>query len=137
MKTLKTSQGLAFAAIIVLSLFTFTSCLTPAKIDRWTNRKYENSISNNAKKSDYLSINVPGASANDVVSTTEKRKMKILPLLFYWKWEYGTTSTLNKTIAASYFSSTLNRYAAKLKSKLNNQKVELTVEQVPTSFSVI
>lgn len=65
--------------------------------------------------------------------------MKLLPLLFYWKWQYGTFSTLNEAIPDATIASTILPYAnvKKLKQKLNGQKIELSITKVPTQFSVV
>jgi hypothetical protein len=114
------------------------SCLTPRKIDKWTTAYYGTAVNSKIKSNDYISIKAPGTH-NDIVSVTEKRKMKLIPALFYWQWEYGTTTTLNQLVPANYFSSTIIPYAnaKKLKDKLNGQKLELIINNVPTVFSIV
>ena len=120
-------------------LFLCTGCLTQRKIDRWIGAKYEPNVVNKPRQSDYISIKMPAATTSDILAKTEKRKMKMLPLLFYWKWEYGTISALNQSVPGWYFNSSVIHYANSkgLKQKLNGQKVELTVEKMPAVFSVV
>ena len=65
--------------------------------------------------------------------------MKLLPLLIYWQWEYGTTSTLNEKVPHNTFQQTFIPYAngKRLKEKLNGQTIELKVENMPATFSVV
>ena len=116
-----------------------SSCLTPRKIDKWIDQKYRGSVSNNPRKSDYITIETKTASNSDIISQTQKRKMKLLPLLFYWKWEYGTTSTLNASIPKGYLNSAVLPYSntKKLREKLNGQRLQLTIENIPATFSVV
>lgn len=115
-----------------------TACLTPKKIDKWTTAQYGTTVQSKIRTNDYISIKVPGTS-NDFVSSTVKRKMKLVPALFYWQWEYGTTTTLNSLIPSNYFSTAVIPYAnsKKLKDKLNGQKLELTINKMPAVFSVV
>lgn len=119
-------------------IISLTSCLTPRKIDKWIDHEYGNAIQTKAKKSDYITIVAPQTS-NDIIAKTEKKKMKLLPLLFYWKWEYGTTSTLNEKVPYNTFQQTFIPYAngKRLKEKLNGQTIELKVENMPATFSVV
>jgi hypothetical protein len=126
----------------LLTVFLFSiicsSCLTPRRIDRWIDKEYGSTASNKQRTTDYLTVKYPQGSAN-ILAHTEKRKMKMLPLLFYWKWEYGTVSDLNPNVPAWYFQSALLPYAnAKgLRQKLNGAKLELNIEKLPTGFSVV
>ncbi len=132
-------KHLAFIALVIFSQFTFSGCLTPRKIDRWIDQKYHVPVATKPKANDYITIKTPGASSSDIVSRTEKRKMKLLPLFFYWKWEYGTISTLNQSVAGEYFHSAIIPYAnaKKLRDKLNGQKLEVTIDKIPCTFSVV
>ncbi|HEV8284850.1 MAG TPA: hypothetical protein VGQ09_11110 [Chitinophagaceae bacterium] len=128
-----------FISIIIFSQLVFSSCLTPRKIDKWIDKKYGNTVQNKIKNNDYITIKAPSTSQSDIVAMSQKRKAKLLPLLFYWKWEYGTTSTLNQAIPNGYFNSAILPYAniKKLRDKLNGQKLELTINKIPASFSVV
>ena len=60
----------------------------------------------------------------------------MLPLLFYWQWDYKNTCTLNPAIAVNTFSRTIGLQANKgLNQKLTGQKLELVVEQIPNAFA--
>lgn len=123
---------LAFIAMM------FCSCLTPRKIDKWTTAHYGTTVNTRTRNNDYISIKTPNTS-NNIIATTQKRKMKLIPALLYWQWEYGTTTTLNQLVPANYFSSTILPYAntKKLKDKLNGQKLELMINKMPAVFSVV
>lgn len=127
-----------FACFFFLVSSMLCSCLTPRKIDKWTTAHYGTTINARMKSNDYITIKTPNTS-NDIVAKTEKRKMKLVPALFYWQWEYGTITTLNQLVPANYFSSTIVPYAntKKLKDKLNGQKLELTISKMPAVFSVV
>lgn len=131
-----TATKSAFFVIAVSCLL--TACLTPQKIDKWTTAQYGTTVQSKIRTNDYISIKVPGTS-NDFVSSTVKRKMKLIPALLYWHWEYGTTTTLNSLIPSNYFSTAIIPYAnsKKLKDKLNGQKLEITINKMPAVFSVV
>ena len=76
-------------------------------------------------------------SMGNQLSTTEKRTSDLLPLLFYWQWDYKNTCTLNPQIAINGFTSALTLYAGHgLRQKLNGQRLELTIEKIPTRFAI-
>lgn len=124
--------------VLLFLIIGFSSCLTPRKVDRWIDAKYGSTIKSKDRSNNYISIKAASKSS-DIVARTEKRKMKLLPLLFYWKWQYGTFTTLNEAIPDATIASTILPYAnAKgLRQKLNGQKIELTITKVPTQFSVV
>jgi hypothetical protein len=128
---------LAYPAIVLL-LFTFllSGCLTPAKVDGWIAEEYP-STPLKPKTSDYISAKTVIDYKSTISSTTHREKNKILPLLVYWRTESALTSTLSESVPFNIFNSNLISYANSkhLKDKLKGQKVELTVEKLPTSFS--
>ena len=127
-----------FSLFILILLLCFSSCLTPGKIDRWIDHEYGNTVQNRPRKSDYIHIIQPEANDN-VIARTEKRKMKMIPALFYWQWEYGTVSTMNELVPHNTFQQTFIPYAngKGLKRKLEGQTVELKVENMPEKFSMV
>ena len=135
MKKFSRIKGIILCCIITLSV---CSCMTPKRIDKYIGQEYGNTAANKRKQSDYITVNYPKGST-EITSLTYKRKVKILPLLLYWKYEYGTNSTLSSNIPAWYFHSALLPYAnAKgLRQKLNGNKLELTIKKMPTSLSVV
>jgi hypothetical protein len=121
---------------IVIALY-LSSCLTTKKMDNII-EEYEGGLTTKLKTSDYITINTPGLLKTEAASVTAKGKDKILPLLFYWRFEWSRIPTLNSYIPIANINSTIIQYAntKKLKEKLNGQKIELTINKVPTTFSL-
>ena len=124
--------------LILCSVLMLTGCLTPRVADKWINKKYEGAIPKKQRNSDYITVKMPALSEvnSDILSRSEKKHMKMIPALFYWKWDYGTISTLNQNVPASYFNSTLITYAntKRLRQKLNGQTIEFTINKLPSVF---
>jgi len=133
---IKLSSGL-FAGLSLFIIVVITSCLTPRKIDKWTAAHYGTTVNTRIKNNDYITIKA--SNTGDIVSVSEKRKFKLIPALIYWQWEYGTNTKINQAVPTNYFNTTIMPYAniKKLKDKLNGQKLELTVNNVPAVFSVV
>jgi hypothetical protein len=125
-------------AFALLSIILLSSCLGPKKIDGWIDKHYDGSVPPPVKsKTDLISFNSAVTDMGDKLSVTEKQTSNMLPLLFYWQWDYKNTSTLNPRIPMNTFTSTVNGYINRgLKQKLNGQKLELTVEKMPTAFTI-
>ena len=65
-------------------LFSFSSCLTPAKIDGWISEKY-GSIPKQ-RNVDYANLNMQGTTSGNAISETKKDKTKVLPLVLFWRF---------------------------------------------------
>ena len=131
-------QSLAALAFVVF-IFFFSSCLTSKKFDKFVADQYNNEIPkpDNKKRKTEVAVASAIPSASSAISTTEPHT-KVLPLILYWKIDYRHTCSLNSQIALTNFTNTVNAMANKtLVQKLNGQKLELTVEQVPSQFALV
>lgn len=108
-------------------------------MDKFVASQYGDQIplQNKTKKADItVSSNLTSATGN--ISTTVQKTSKVLPLIVYWQWDYRHTCALNPAIGVNNFSNVVNALAGKsLNPKLLNQKLELTVEQMPAGFALV
>jgi hypothetical protein len=128
---------LALFAIIIM--IAFGSCLTSKKFDRFVASEYGDQLPQPDKKKKITSLDVTTALPSDAatISSTQSQT-KVLPLIVYWKIDYRQVCTLNTAIAVSNFTKTVNSNAAKaLSEKLAGRKLELTVQQLPSVFSLV
>jgi hypothetical protein len=102
--------------------------------DKYSNVSTKELVSNNEK----IDIQIANNVENKKTSNTEQKSKKVLPLLFYWKWQHAHTCKLNSNIPLAKFSKTFNYYASSsvLKSKLEGKRVELTIENIPSTFTI-
>lgn len=124
---------LPLAALCFLS----TGCLTAKKMDKWIDKHYESKIADKRKTADYITFNVNDSLGNNV-SSTEKRKGYMLPLLFYWQWHYAMKSRITARAPLNNFTASFISYANSkgLKTKLNGRSLELTIHANPANFSM-
>ena len=131
------SRNLLVSAIL---LMTFSSCLTPKKIDSWIGSHYQDGFTPQIKNNrSYITVKATDKIPNDGnVSTTEKGQSSMLPLLFYFQWKYTHVSTLNEAIPLNNLGASILAYGNSkgLQQKLNGQTLELTVKSVPHIFSL-
>ncbi|MCU7550322.1 hypothetical protein OCK74_14465 [Chitinophagaceae bacterium LB-8] len=130
----------SYQTIIIALLFIviiFSSCFSPRKMDKWIDQQYRD-VPTKVKSNDYISVKIEKTPFKDRLSETKKGKTKFIPALFYYQWEFYSTSTLNPYIPVSNLSNTILPYAnvKGLKKKLDGQKLELTIEKVPSIFSL-
>jgi hypothetical protein len=125
-----------FAAAIFIC--TFTSCLGPHKIDKWVAKHYQDEpIEPPRHKSEQLSFVSKLPELGAATSQTEKNRTHMLPLLFYWKYDYSWGCTLNPELPVNNFESTvLANMGHGLKEKLNGNHLELTIQQMPHAFTI-
>ncbi len=129
------------AAFVLLfaAVFSLSSCLTSKKMDKFVAQHYNNELPKLAKKkkADIVVMStVP--SANSSISTTVHKTNSFLPLIVYWQYKHRQNCSLNSAIAVTNFTNTINATATKgLSQKLNSNKLELTVEEAPSGFSMV
>jgi len=99
--------------------------------------QFNNKVPKPDKRTDSaIVVNSSMPSDPDKLSHTVKSN-KNLFLLLYWKYDYRHTCTLNPAIGVSYLRKGIYQQANKLKQKLNGQQLELTIEQMPSSFAIV
>ena len=138
MTMLRQTKYPAFICLACI-LLTLSSCLTSKKLDKFVAAQYGNELPRPGKKKkaeiEVTSLTAPG---NSQISTTVHKTDKFLPLLVYWKYNHRQRCSLNPSIAVTNFSNAINSLATKgLIEKLDNRKLELTVEQAPSTFSLV
>jgi len=133
------NQNYLFPVLLLLSITLLGSCLTPKKMDKYIAEQYGNKIpkQNKQKKAD-ISISSTLVSKSNDISVTTRKRSNFLPLIVYWQADYRHICTLNSAIAVNQFSNAVNTMTNKaLSDKLAGQRLELTVEQIPTAFALV
>ena len=134
---LRTSQsGIRITLLSFVLMIIFSSCLTSRKLDRFVAKQYNGEIPKEEKKnSPDINIITSFDVSSNAISTTETRTSNMLPLLFYWQWDYKNTCTLNPAIATNQFKNVISKQSKSLNQKLNGQQLEIKIEQAPNIFS--
>jgi hypothetical protein len=137
MKIIKVQNFTAFI-LMFISLTFLTGCLTSKKMDSFVADQYNGEIPREQKKKKLditVLSNIPSGSN---ISTTVQKNSNVLPLIFYWQWDYRHTCNLNPTIGVTNFANAIHSFPNNsLSSKLNGQTLELTVEQIPSAFAIV
>ena len=132
-------QNFLLPVLLLLCITMLGSCLTPKKMDKYVAEQYGNKIpkQNKNKKAD-ISVTSTLISRTNDISITTKKTSNFLPLIVYWQADYRHICTLNSSIAVNNFSNAVNTMTNKaLSDKLAGQRLELTVEQIPTAFALV
>lgn len=121
-----------------LFICTLTSCLGPHKIDKWVAMHYQDQpIDPPRHKSEQITFVSKLPPLDVSPSQTVKDRTRMLPLLFYWQYDYSWGCTLNPDLPVNNFESTVLANAGPaLKQKLNGSRLELTIQQMPHAFSM-
>jgi len=123
-----------------ISLAVSTSCINTKKVNSWIDKEYEGSFPSKLKTSDYITLKneAPVIVSPNKTAITNKGKRKILPALVYWHWEYSAISTLNNNIPFNNLNASIITYAnaKNLRQKLNGQRLELSIQKIPVTFSL-
>lgn len=132
--TVRRALPILGSAVLFLGL---GGCM-PQRIDHWVAQHYRKNSPNLIRKVD-SAIVVTSAlpDMGEAMSQTENINTHMLPLVFYWKFEYRHTCTLNPRPAISNFTTTvLANISPELKLKLKGRQLVLRVDQVPDVFTV-
>lgn len=121
MLSLLKSSGRCLFPLLFLATIFIQACYSPAKINRWVDKEYKGVIDNKPRTSNYFTVKAKEQWTDDALSKSEKRKTQILPFLLFWKWKYGTSSTLNPAVPQWYLNSAIVSYAntKRLRDKLD------------------
>ena len=127
--------------LIVFSLLILlTSCLGEKKYADFVYNKY-NSQTQAADLTkdapDYISVNTDSSiNKLDTLVVAKKLKSQFIPAILYWQWENTIRCELDPKISIRTFNKYLFSYAdsANLKERLNGQKLELSINDLPNSF---
>jgi len=127
-----------FRTLAICCIF-ISSCIGPKKINKWVTKQYAESVDVKPKmQNDYLSVTSTLTTTDASLCTDSKQTKNVLPLIFYWRFDYINNCTLNPKIPVSEFMSTVLTYANSkgLKQKLNGQRIELSVDKIPNFFAL-
>lgn len=123
---------------VLIAMVVLTSCLTAKKVDRQVAKQYADKQEGQRKKQNEL-ISIPTSliPSDDRLSSSETKTSKLLPLVFYWSWNYTNTCTLNPKVPINNFAATMQSYGSrKLNEKLKGQKLELIIHKIPNKFAI-
>ena len=123
--------------LLALAIVCLSGCLTSKRMDAYVANQYGNQLPRQNKKTKAdITVNSVFRSDNSI-STTVQKTSHLLPLVVYFQYDYRHTCTLNPEIAVTEFANTVHSQSNKLSQKLNGERLELTVEQVPSAFALV
>ncbi len=119
-------------------LITFSGCVTPKKYDEFVAKQYNNQLPNQPRNKAGIAITPLVPNNSSQISTTIGKNDRFLPLLVYWRHDYRKICLLNTNIALANFSNAVNSLTpGSLVEKMNGEKLELVVEQAPSTFALV
>ena len=127
----------SFIIIPLFFLLIIFGCFGPKKMNKWIASEYGETIDLNKNRTEYISISSPLITSDARASTAAKRTKSFLPMIFYWKWAFELSGTLNPKIPINLFTSTFTTYANTkgLRQKLDGAKLEMSINKIPVTFS--
>ncbi len=116
-----------------------SGCLTSAKLDKYVAKQYNNELPKvTKKKKEGIEVTTALKEGDLHISNTTYKTDKLLPLIVYWKYNHRQSCSLNSKIAMTHFTNAVYSQATKtFTDKLNGRKLELTLDQAPTTFSLV
>ncbi|HZH63259.1 MAG TPA: hypothetical protein VEY10_00115 [Flavisolibacter sp.] len=134
-KTFNCSSCFTALSTIILCSLLLTSCLTAKKLDAEVAKVYGDKRVQKKRPSEQITI-TSTLTANGAALSNSETKTSVLPLIVYIGITYRNICKLNPQIPVTNFTSTVTSLANKgLMQKLQAQKLELSIDQIPTEFS--
>ena len=127
-----------FTTILLSFVLLFSSCLSSKKLDSFVAGQFNNELPKpDKKKNPDITVSSSISFATGDVSSSSKKTTNFLPLILYWQYDYRHTCQLNPAIGVNYFRKNILLLANKgLNQKLNGRQLELSVDEVPSAFSL-
>lgn len=121
---------------LALIAIAISSCISASKFSGFVQRKYEIQQRAVTYSGDYLTFNFDSLYKIPSLVASTKVTSQFIPAIFYWKWENTINCELDYSIPSRVFKSALILYAdsVNLKEKLNDRKIELFVDEIPSRF---
>lgn len=123
--------------LILLYIISLSGCITAKKTDKFVSRIYGNRLPPLVKSTNnniHITSAIPIHS--DKTSSSIARTDQLLPLLFYWQYDYKVTCALNPAIPIHHFTNTVYSQARRvLNPKLKGHHLKLTIEQLPHIYA--
>lgn len=125
-------------ACTLLAVVMFSGCITSKKLDRFIAGQYGNELPKLVKaRYDNISVTASLPYNATGLSNTVVKYSHLLPLLFYWQIKRQNICTMNPAIFVNKFTNTISLEAGRwIGPKLGNEKLNLTVEQLPNIFTI-
>src|SRR5687768_1398114 len=113
----------ALLLFIVFSSLLLSSCISPRKMDRHVSQHYGDQIPKLRKSIPEITITSPLTTDLKEISNTLKKTSQVVPLVFYWSFDYRHTCKLNPAIPVNNFANTINSTAGKqLRQKIEGKQ---------------
>lgn len=130
-------KSLLVALVVGFLMIVNAGCLSARKVDKLVAKYYED-VEVDIKNTDYMQFSRDSSDLNNKVSTTNRVKKTLLPLLLYWNWNYEFHTEVNNSYALSSLSKEIAKYAdtVGLKNKLNGNTLQLTLGEYSTNFDL-
>lgn len=132
LQQLRNALILAVIAIAASS----SSCVSVKKLDNYVSEQFNDQLPKAEAKKPSTIIVKTTISGGDHISNSYRKTEKVLPFIVYLQSDYARYTELNPAIPVAYFSQSVHANKA-LNQKLSGRTLELTVEQIPSSFAYV
>jgi len=122
--------------LILITIIALTSCVSTKTYSGYIEKKLETQINSTDIQNESISFDLSQLEVQTNSVETEKIKSFFIPAILYWGWENTIECKINPTIVGKVFKSSFLNCADSLGlfNNLNEQKIEISIEKIPTSF---
>ena len=134
----KTALTTTHTLLLGFLYFLLSGCLNARKLDNQVAKEYADrkALTQMPKNTEKIVISSSLIDGGEQMSVSETKTSNMLPLLFYWSWEYRNSCKLNPRVPINLLVTQITKSAA-LKEKLAGHRLELTIDQAPSAFAII
>ena len=117
-------------------IFLLAGCMGTKKYSRFVNQELSSNSNHNKDSSNIFIFKTDSLPKHDSNVTSKKIKSLFIPAILYWQWENTICCEFNSSVPTNILTSTITSYSdsIKLGDRLNGQKIELSIDRIPSTF---
>jgi hypothetical protein len=123
--------------VVLITTFFFTSCVSTNKYSNFVKPKFEE-FTNGTKEenSNNITVDLSKLEIVEDIVKSEKLKSQFIPAILFWQWQNNIKCQISPQSVGNMFKSNFIYYSETLglSEKLDNKKLEIKIEEIPSSF---
>ena len=122
--------------LILITTFLLTSCVSTNKFSRFVKPKFENLTSETKVENSNITFDLSKLETIEDIVKSEKLKSQFIPAILFWQWENNIACQVSPQSVGEMFKSNFIHFSEllELSDKLGNKRLEIKIEEIPSSF---
>jgi len=122
--------------LILITTLLISSCVSTKKYSGFVKPKFENLADVTKEEYGNITFDLSKLERIEDIVISEKLKSQFIPAILYWQWENNIACQISPQSVGKMLNSNIMYQSdlLGLSEKLGNKKLEITIEEIPSSF---